>query len=713
MHLRDSLQEVRELGLRGTLFRAVWELKARTGLLTFLEPDFLPLADAIEDGLGRVQSSLPWTARLPFADPMAVAAEMGPRIPAPALGSLLATAEEALHGRIVCFGQWVGDYGEPIDWHRNPLNGMRWDETLPWPKAMQNPGAGDIKLAWEVGRFPHAYHLARAAAFYPENSEAFSVGLLRQFEDFLQANPHGKGVHWASGQEVSFRLLSWLFALDVLLLRSSVAASAANVVARALIEGAIHVEHHLSYAKVAVYNNHLLSEALLLYVAGVLLADAPAAERWRKTGQDVLDEQAELQFYRDGAYIQHSHNYHRLALVDLLWACALARSAGGTPSKSWLGAMERSLDFLVAHQNPVDGRLPNFGNNDGARPSPLSTCPFSSFRATLQAVSILVRGERLYDAGPWDESAAWLLGPKSLDAPLRPPKQASVSFAPSGYHVMRGNGASSFGTFRCGSLRDRFSQIDMLHLDVWWRGENVLVDGGSYLYNGPARWNHHFMGTESHNTVMVDGIDQMLHHRRFKCLYRTRASTLLFEDCDDYALCAGEHYGFVRHPGRCVHRRCVLFLKDDLWLVVDTIRGLGQHTARLHWLGGEYSHTYDAAAALMTLETPRGRFHVATMDEGARPVSGVVVRGGEDPPRGWLSRHYAEKVPVPSLAVERRGPLPVTFVSVLAHEMPALALRNGRWFLSRPGREVSFTLEDGLVRELRFARQDPSAQGVA
>ena len=56
-------------------------------------------------------------------------------------------------------------------------------------------------------------------------------------------------------------------------------------------------------------------------------------------------------------------------------------------------------------------------------------------------------------------------------------------------------------TFRCGTLRDRFSQIDMLHLDVWWRGQNVLVDGGSYLYNGPAAWHEHFMGTAATTRV--------------------------------------------------------------------------------------------------------------------------------------------------------------------------------------------------------------------
>ena len=137
------------------------------------------------------------------------------------------------------------------------------------------------------------------------------------------------------------------------------------------------------------------------------------------------------------------------------------------------------------------------------------------------------RGERLYEPGPWDETCAWLVGSSTLDdAPLRPPARRSVAFRDSGYVVLRGREGGAFTAFRCGSLKDRFSQIDMLHVDVWWRGQNVLVDPGSYVYNGSPEWHRHFLGTESHNTIAIDGRDQMLHFRQFKILYWTEAKLL-------------------------------------------------------------------------------------------------------------------------------------------------------------------------------------------
>src|SRR5262249_47310417 len=147
-----------------------------------------------------------------------------------------------------------------------------------------------------------------------------------------------------------------------------------------------------------------------------------------------------------------------------------------------------------------------------------------------------------------------------------PPHRRSVSFARTGYHVLRGRDQASFGAFRCGTLRDRFSQIDMLHLDLWWHGQNVVVDAGSYQYNAAPAWHEHFMRTASHNTLTVDGLDQMVHHRQFKVLYWTKANLISFADAGAWVLCVGEHYGYRRYPGGAVHRRSVLFAKDDVWI---------------------------------------------------------------------------------------------------------------------------------------------------
>lgn len=700
IRLGDRLQELAELGPSGFAFRVGWELKLRSGLARALERTPAPLPPAARPAAGALAGAL-------GLDPPGVAGVMRERLTAGERRRLEAMAAGAAEGRLLAFGRWEADHGQPPDWYLNPVNGRRWSPALHWSRALREERrVGDVKLTWEAARFPQAYTLARAGVHDPGKAPGHAAALAAQVTSFCAATPFGRGIHWNSGQEIVFRLMAWLFGLGALRGAPAMEA-AAPLVAEALHQGAVHVERHLGYTLHAVYNNHLLSEALGLLLAGTLLPAAPRAARWQARGLAVLEGQAARQFYPDGGYIQLSHNYERVALQVYLWAVALRRAEGQPVPQPWLDALGRAVDFLHAHQNPEDGRLPNYGSNDGALPSPLTACAYADFRPTLQAASLAARGERLYEPGPWDEEAAWLVGPAALEAPLRPRARRSVSFAPTGFHVLRGRDPSTFGAFRCGTIRDRFSQIDMLHLDVWWRGQNVLADGGSYLYNGPARWHEHFLRTASHNTVAVDGRDQMLHFRRFKTLYWTEAALTRFEDGPGHALAAGHHLGYRRHPGGCVHARQVLLVKDDLWVVVDTVSGEGEHEARLHWLAGDFPHAFEAGAARLTLDTPRGPFCVAVLDEAGRPLVADVVAGGEVPPRGWLSRHYGERRPVASLAASRRGPAPLRFVSLLSAGPAAVKVEAHRWTVSAAGREIAFRLGDGGLAGLEAGPVEP------
>lgn len=676
-HLADLRQEVRELGAWRTTFRVGWELGRRVRLFE------------LADGLAALPLTIPGheidlsaLTGLPFARP--AAASRARDLAEEGRASLLAQASAALEGRILGFGLRELDYGAPPDPHRDPESGRRWPADLHWSRAL-GARAGDIKLVWEFGRFPHAYRIARACLFAsPTERERLTRGLIAQVRAFWALNPPFRGVHWASGQEVVFRLLAWVFALAALPeLRSDNAF--VRELGGQLVLGAHHVERYLPYAQHAVYNNHLLSEALGLLLVGTLVPSCQEATRWRARGQAILTEQAERQFYPDGSYIQQSHNYHRVALQDLLWGCVLVEARDEAIPPGWRAALGRSVDFLVAQQNDADGRLPNYGFNDGALPSILSTCAFADFRPTLQAAQLRARGERLYPSGPWDEEALWFAGPRALDeAPLHPPSRRSVSFSHSGYHVLRPQPSEegTFALFRCGSVLDRFSQVDMLHLDLWWRGHNVLVDAGTYLYNGPPVWHRHFMGTTAHNTIMIDGRNQMLHHRQFKTLYWTPASLLDFgfDAGEGRAWAAGEHRGYARHPGACIHQRSVHAGGPDLWVVVDTMSGSGEHDVRLHWLGGPFPHRHEGRGGRLDLHASAGLFTIQLFDQTGQPLPTSCVMGQEDPPRGWLSRGYATKVPTPSLVAQWRGSLPHSWVSVLSGGLlPRVEVDGRRW----------------------------------
>src|SRR4051812_49359614 len=153
---RDAVQELRELGLRGAAFRASWELRTRASHLA-RRADAIPV---------KVQTGIEWTSHLPFEDPVSLARWMRPLIPVSDLCVLRQRAADGAQGRIFGFGRHVMDYGQPIAWNRNPTTGLEWPADAPWIEALMDSSPGDIKDVWEIARFPHAYHLARAAAFF-------------------------------------------------------------------------------------------------------------------------------------------------------------------------------------------------------------------------------------------------------------------------------------------------------------------------------------------------------------------------------------------------------------------------------------------------------------------------------------------------------------------------------------------------------------------
>lgn len=687
----NLVREVQELGLGRTAARLSWEVRSRamlTGRRT-------PVSDQVN-----IRS------RLLFTDPRVVGQIVPSLLGAQQRDELERQGREAAFGRLTAFGHWQADFGYPIAWHKNPVNGRAFRRTSHWSRSYAEQSyVGDIKLAWEAGRFPQCFTLGRAATANPEVALELGKAMRDQIVDFIGNNPVNSGVQWCNGQEVAFRLLAWAFALEVF---PSPESDWADLIGRSIVESTHYIEDHIEYAQHSVYNNHLISEAFGLMLGGMLAPQYARSKQWTSTGCKILTEEADRQFYRDGAYISQSHNYHRSVLQVYLAAARLLQNAGVEIPNAWMQALDRSLDFLIAQQNPCDGRLPNYGGNDGAMPLILSACDYADFRPTLQAVSALTRRELVYEHGLWDEMPLWLWGPDALQLPRRAPRSKSVSFSDTGYHVLRGHQDGSFATFRCGSLKDRFSQIDMLHMDLWWRGHNVLVDTGSFLYNGPSEWHSYFYGVGGHNTLRVNGENQMPHIRKFKCLYPTRAElkTLRSEarpsaDGKAMSVLSGEHFGYVRSFG-VTHRRTILFDGSETWVVVDDLLGTGSQRVEAFWHGGEFPYRVQANG--ISIETPAGDFHVCVFTGDGQPLDVDVAFGEENPPAGWVSRYYASMQPIPRItAMQHRG-LPMRFVSILSpHLVESVTEANGVTRIRlADSREVSFpskNVDEAVISE--------------
>jgi len=292
---------------------------------------------------------------------------------------------------------------------------------------------------------------------------------------------------------------------------------------------------------------------------------------------------------------------------------------------------------------------------------PLNNCDFTDYRPLLQLGSFITKGKRLFESGEWDEDIFWLCDLSFLSQRERARRctepvevvresQSSTSFSDGGIYILRNTNSKAI--IRCTDYRARPSHADQLHVDIWFRDKNIACDAGTYLYNGEGIWRNGLAHTAAHNTVIVDSKDQMKMASRFTWTDWSKGRVLQ----NNENLWQGEQNGYKP----VTHKRTVMMLNDDRWLVVDHLHAKQFHHYSLHWLLND-SGVQELAPAHGLILSPldsklsdsRIKVQVGLV-EGSSTFS--IVRADPNSTRGWRSRYYGHKEPAISVMLETDRP---------------------------------------------------------
>ncbi|GAP07551.1 alginate lyase/Heparinase II/III-like protein [Anaerolinea thermolimosa] len=587
---------------------------------------------------------------------------------------LLAEADEITEGRIRLFG------GPSVNIDLAPPSPLHhWTD---YEQRKASPGAEDVKLIWEPARFGFAYTLGRA--YHITHDERYAEAFWTFFEAFDQANPPNLGPNWVSAQEVALRLLALAFASTVFS-TSPHSTSARQVrLAQSVAEHASRIPHTLPYAR-AQQNNHHLSEALGLYMAGVVLLDHPLAARCRELGWRELNQALQSQIEPDGTYTQHSTNYHRLMLQAALLADTIRRSQQRAWPSLTLQRLQAASGWLYHHLDLLSGRVPNLGHNDGAYILPLASGGFSDFRPTIQACARAFGSPLLLPPGPWDELSLWLGLENAHPAEPATPYVSPPSPMPRLTHP----GGKGWASLRAVHLKNRPSHADQLHVEIWFEGENLAMDAGTYRYNALPPWDNALACTAVHNTVTVDDIDQMTRAGKFLWVDLAQAK---YTALSPQSICA-EQDGYHRLGIR--HRR-EIFSTEGGWMIHDDLLPSPsgtphRHRFTLHWLLPDWPCEMPSQNALTLygksfLLTVQVTVTSPVQNPGEEPLL-QLIRASESlvgPPSpapifGWVSPTYNLRQPALSLRLSLNAMAPVHFTTsfIIQNQPTASARRSG------------------------------------
>lgn len=669
----------RMFGARAGTQRLSYELQRGTGLMSSRMravhgwdhwdlQHIAPGASPDEILTSRLQGGHPFF----FADSRSLALQIEKVAGRDGVPSIQEEAGKILRGTLPYFGRLSFACGFPPNWFQNPVTGQRVSPNRPWTgMRFASDDYGDLKFILEPSRFLFVYPLARAYAITGDDrfAEAFWTAL----EDWARHSPPMSGPLWICGQESSLRILALSFGLYAFLRSLATTSNRAAQLLSIIAAHAWRTEQTIGYAR-SQRSNHLFSEAVALWTAGILYPELRDAVRWRKLGATLLSEAVADQITPQGAFQQHSFNYQRMVLHLLLWTLRLAEIHQVALDPEIRTRTSACLDFLSTFVDRKSVRAPNYGSNDGTNILPLSTCEYSDYRPLLQLGASVLGQQSKLGSGPWDEPSIWIGNAASAARAAAPARPHAAN---SGY--FRIGGENSWAMVRAGFYTRRPVQADQLHVDLWHDGVNIACDAGTYLYNGDPPWNNGLAGTAVHNTVMVDGQDQMSRAGRFLWLDWAQASGRSFstsperpsasESLDSFER---EHNGYRRLG--VTHRRAVHCLDEGAWVIVDDLLGTGQHGVRLHWLTPDLPFEIVSLAPFaVAFKGERSRLHwqivssavgdAAIIREGKRVTQTPI--GDDEPLLGWESPTYGERRAAVSLIYCVRAVLPLRLITTV------------------------------------------------
>lgn len=648
--------------------------RARQGISKWIDRWSEPRGSAIQEGMasGVAERCLEGMADRFFAgvsDPR-VPGALRERFP-DAAPRIIEVADRLLQKRFDLLGYRDLSFGDPIDWHLDPVARRRapllhWSRIDPLDAEM----VGDSKVVWELNRHQWLVRLGQAYRF--TGDERYADMFIDTIRDWLRANPPGMGINWASSLEVAFRLISWCWALALFSGAAALTPRLRADVVECIARHASRIERYLSYYFSP--NTHLTGEALGLLYASTLLPLHPAAARWRQVSVEILIREGERQILPDGVYMEQATCYHRYTVEIYLHFMILARVNRIAIPDDVRRRVERLVDALVTLRRP-DGSLPQIGDADGGWLLPLvPRSPGDGSGVFSTAAALFGRADHGWAGGGLTPEVLWLLGPDGAAAVDRlgcaPPQGGPSKLLPQGgYAVMRSGWdrhadqvVFDVGPLGC-HVTGAHGHADLLSVQASFGGEPYLVDPGTFRYTADEGWRSYYRGTGAHSTVDVDGAGQAVPRGAFAWMSRPAARLTHWEATAGRDVAVGEHRAYERLTDSVIHRRTVIRERSRRCIVVDDVDGRAEHRVDLRFQFAPMPVTLDPSQWVRAVRSPTAGLFIHAF--ASILLKAAVLEGELDPRQGWVSTAYGCHEPAPVLLYAAVTRLPLRIITVL------------------------------------------------
>lgn len=459
------------------------------------------------------------------------------------------------------------------EWNIHPVTGHEYDMQHWSQLPIYSKTFGDIKYVWEKSKFSYLLYVARNDYKYKEDHSEFVVN---EIINWIEHNPPNTGPQYICSQEISIRLMNWSFLLFFYSKSKHLTEKKFNRILNAIQIQLDHVYQNINYSRIAVKNNHAVTECLALYLIPTYFPFLNQADTYKAKGLEWFVSEIKDQLYTDGSDKQFSFNYHRVKVQLFCWYLATAKANKEEIPRVVLERAKGSLQFLYNLMgNTEKGYLPNYGSNDGSIYFKLNDADYRDYRPQLKALADLLELNlaELNDDGLYNEDSFFYtqnLNIKKAHSSLYQ-QQGIINYPIGGYVLMKK--ADVLTLFKTPEYNDRIAQDDYFHLDIWYKGVNLFMDTGSYLYNTTPETINYFKGVKGHNTVSINGGNHLQKGPLFTWIKPPRHIGTHVEEQEEYYEISS--HMALQHPYAHELIRSIRQSKTSLeWQITDEVRHL-------------------------------------------------------------------------------------------------------------------------------------------
>jgi len=570
-------------------------------------------------------------------------------------------ADDILRGQWQIFALTNPERDRPLQWNRDPKTGkvapMIMGKLLDYRDEQV---VGDIKYTWEPNR--HLQLVTIAQAYSLSGDSSYLKGLSEHLNSWFEQCPYPLGPNWANSLELAIRLINWALVWYLIGgVDSPLFEGRDGFLLRQRWLASIYQQCHFIQGNFSLYssaNNHLIGETAGLFIASITWPYWPKMKRWRQKAYQILVEECLKQNALDGSNSEQTTAYQQF-ILDFLLLSALAGQKNGNsfPDEYWT-RIEKMIEYIASIMD-WKGHVPMIGDADDGYVVRFSQeadfCPYRSLLAT--GAVLFKRPDFGVKAGKLDDKTRWLLGDRAERTFATLSLRESTATLPvrrefpdGGYYIL-GMNFESKDEIRlivdCGPLGylsiAAHGHADALSLALSVGGKEILIDPGTYAYHTNQKWRNYFRGTSAHNTVRVDLQDQSLIGGNFMWLEKARARCERWETSGETDFWTGSHDGYSRLTDPVIHKREIRLIKQARRIrVVDYIICKKEHVVERFWHFSEACRV-DSDGKNLSVHNGSITVQFSSCDE-VSPEEHILC-GQDDPPGGWISRHYDVKVP--------------------------------------------------------------------